>query len=85
MEENKKEYRKPVMEVLEIEHDNTILTSAGGRNPAHCGKKNKNPALCTSKNPGLCNLGFNPGHGCSNTGNPGNESYGGIYKNLMKC
>ena len=45
MEENKKEYRKPVMEVLEIEHDNTILTSAGGKNPAHCGKKNKNPAL----------------------------------------
>ncbi len=73
----KKVYSKPVMEVLEIEYDNTILTS---------GMKKKNPALCTGKNPGLCDLGFNPGHGCSNSNlSPGNCSFGGNYKNLKHC
>ena len=74
MNQIKKNYKKPVMEVFDLEMDNVILTSAG-----------KNPALCTSKNPGLCNLGFNPGHGCSNYSNPGNDSYGGIYKNKKHC
>ena len=76
MSDGRKEYIKPVMEVLELKNENVILTSA---------KKLKNPALCTAKNPGLCDLGFNPGHGCSNINNPGNESYGGKYKQQKKC
>lgn len=69
----KKAYVKPDAIILEFNYSDTVVAS------------NKNPAQCTTKNPGHCDLGSNPGHGCSNEGNPGNESYGGERKQPFKC
>jgi len=64
----KKDYVKPEAEMLEFDYTDTVVASG------------KNPAQCTEQNPGHCDLGSNPGHGCSNNGNPGNGSYGGKRK-----
>ena len=71
--ECKKDYEAPKAEKLEFDYTSTVVASG------------KNPAQCTSKNPGQCDLGSNPGQGCSNDGNPGNESTGGTRKQPFKC
>ena len=75
MDENKKAYEMPKAEKLEFDYNTVVASSSGG----------KNPAQCTSKNPGQCDLGQVPGHGCSNEGNPGNESTGGERKQPHQC
>ena len=66
-------YQPPRIEKIEFDYTNTVVASG------------KNPAQCTAKNPGHCDLGSSPGHGCSNNDNPGNESFGGERKQPFKC
>ena len=73
MGEKRKSYRTPIAMMLEFDYSDTITAS------------NKNPAQCTDKNPGHCDLGSVPGHGCSNNGNPGNESIDEERKQPFKC
>ena len=70
-----KKYIAPKIEKLEFDYTSNVTASNG----------NKNPAQCTSKNPGHCDLGSNPGHGCSNNDTPGNDSFGGERKQPFKC
>ena len=74
----KEEYTTPKVIKLEFDYANTVIAS-------NIFEEGKNPAQCTSKNPGTCDLGVNPGHGCSNNGNPGNESTGGERKQPFQC
>ena len=69
----RKVYEAPKAMLIEFDYTDTVVASK------------KNPAQCTTKNPGQCDLGAVPGHGCDNTGNPGNESYGGDRKQPHKC
>ena len=74
----KEKYTTPKVVKLEFNYSDTITASITE-------DSGKNPALCTSKNPGHCDLGQQPGHGCSNDGNPGNNSTGGSFKQPFKC
>ena len=96
MDESKKTYETPKAVKLEFDYVNTVVASIPieeiiGKNKNKCGsgtddgEGKKNPAQCTTKNPGHCDLGQEPGHGCSNEGNPGNESTGGERKQPFKC
>ena len=87
MDESKKTYETPKAVKLEFDYVNTVVASITipetTEEPSSGG--GKNPAQCTKKNPGHCDLGNTPGHGCSNNGNPGNESTGGDRKQPFKC
>lgn len=73
---SKKAYGKPIAEKLDFDFSSTVTASSGG----------KNPAQCTSKNPGQCEGGFTPGQGDNVGGNaPGNCSTGGSRKQPHKC
>lgn len=78
-----KEYQKPEAEKLDFDFSSTV-TASGGTSSG--GGKSKNPAQCTSKNPGQCGGGFTPGQG-DNVGSnsPGNCSTGGTRKQPHKC